>query len=354
MQFVLVDALPSQRARITLAASLLVFSGWAHAHIFCVSTASAFQAALTQSSDGGIYAGEDNAILLVGNTYTTGAATGNAPFHYYLSNTTHAIQIYGGYATNCNPRTALTPPTILDGGGNTGVLSVGNKFGSIMVSQLTLQNGESGTPGAGLQVNYLVSVNADVDIHDVIIRNNHSTVSAGGLYASAGGYGGFTANLITGNSADGQYGAGYVTGYGSGSVFYNNTVSKNTSTAATNPTGGLYCGGTAPCEMHNNIFWNNTTYGVYLGNSNAFLSYNDIGTQGGTAPGTDYMNLSVAPKFVDAINDNFRLAGDSPLLGYGVLNGTTYDLDGHQYATLGKLDLGPYAETIFTDDFEDG
>jgi len=247
MQCTLVDAAPTARGRIALAASLMVVGGWAHAHVFCVSTASAFQNALTQSSDGGIYAGEDNDILLVGKTYTTGAA----PFHYYLSQTTHALEIYGGYGPYCAARNPQTPPTTLDGGGTTGVLALGSKFGDIRVAQLILQNGESNSPGAGLQVNYLVSVNGGVDINDTIIRNNHSTVSAGGLYVSAGSHDSFIANLITGNSADGQYGAGYVTGYGDYNLFYNNTVAKNTSAAASNPTGGLYCGGSSVCDMHN-------------------------------------------------------------------------------------------------------
>jgi len=50
-------------------------------------------------------------------------------------------------------------------------------------------------------------------------------------------------------------------------------------------------------------------------------------------------------------NDNFRLAGNSPLLGYGTPNGTTYDLDGI-YFGRGKVDLGPYAETISIDGFD--
>jgi hypothetical protein len=310
-----------------------------------VSTAAQFRNALTQFSDGGLYAGEDNDIVLVGGTYATGAT----PFHYYLSSTTHNLQIYGGYSAGCNARTPQTPPTVLDGGGQTGVLTLGNKFGDILVAQLTVQNGESTSPGAGLQVNYLVSVNGAVDVYNVIIRNNHSTVNAGGIYVSAGSHDSLIANLITGNSTDNQYGAGFVTGYGEYNLYYNNTVSKNTSAAASTPVGGLYCGGSSACEMHNNIFWNNTTYGLFLGSDGAFLSYNDIGTRGGATPATVSHNLSVAPQFVDADNGNFRLAGDSPVLGYGTLNGTTADLDGIYYSRYGKIDLGPYAETIFTD-----
>jgi hypothetical protein len=337
-----------RRARMGLAACLVAASGWIHAHNFCATSVSEFQSALTQSSDGGMYAGEDNNVLLVGKTYTTASAA----FHYYLSNAAHALNVFGGYGPNCSVRTAQTPPTILDGGGTSAVLSLGNKFGDIFVSGLTLQNGESNSPGAGLQINYLVTVNGAVYIYDTIIRNNHSTVSAGGLYVSAGSTNNLTANLITDNSADGQYGAAYVTGYGNISLFYNNTVSKNTSAAATNPVGGLFCAGTASCEFHDNIFWNNTNYGLYLGSSGGVLSYNDIGTLGGVTPLFEDHELSVTPQFVDANTGNFRLAGNSPLLGYGTLNGTTPDLDGHYFPTHGKVDLGPYSETLFIDGFD--
>jgi hypothetical protein len=116
----------------------------------------------------------------------------------------------------------------------------------------------------------------------------------------------------------------------------------------------LYCGGTTFCELHNNIFWNNTTYGLYLANSGAILRYNDIGTLGGVAPSTDDHSLSVAPQFVDKNNGDFRLAGDSPLLGYGMVNGAVSDLDGHLYPVSGKADLGPYEDTVFIDGLDGG
>lgn len=355
MQATTVRTNPQIRTLTTLAVSLLAVSGLAQANYFCVATAQQFQNALTQSSDGGLYNGEDNQIYMVGATYKTGAATNNAPFFFYSSNSAHAIDIAGGYGAGCSARTTQTPPTTLDGVGNTGVLTVRNKYGNILVRNLTLQNGESAEPGAGLQVNYLTSVNGSVDIDDNIIRNNHSTASAGGLYASAGGYDLYLlANLITGNSADGAYGAGYVTGYGLSNQLVNNTVTQNTSAAATNPTGGMYCGGGTPCHIYNNIFWNNTTYGIFLGSSGAVLSHNDYGTQGGAAPAVDDNNLSTSPKFVDANGGDFHLAGDSPLLGFGVPFGSIFDLDGNQFPFSGKIDLGAYAETIFIDGFDGG
>jgi hypothetical protein len=241
----------------------------------------------------------------------------------------------------------------LDGNHATGVLIVRSGNGIVQVSHLTLQNGEHDEVGGGLQVNYLVTVNAGVNISNLIIRNNHTSVDAGGLYVSgAGVLDSIANNLIRDNSASGQHGAGYITGYGQYSEVYNNTIAQNTSTAVTNPSGGLYCAGTTPCRIENNIFWNNTTYGLFLGNSGAILSHNDIGTLGGEAPATEIANLSTQPKFVDSANNNFHLAGDSPLLAYGVDEGTIVDLDGNPYPTTGGVDLGAFSETIFRGQFE--
>jgi len=323
----------------------------AHAHTFCIvgGDAGQLQDALASASDGGMYDGEDNLVRIAQGTYKTGSATSNAPFFYY-STSTRAIQIFGGYSQDCSTRNEKALLTKLDGGGATGVLVLRSANGFVQVATLTTQNGSSAEPGAGLQVNYLVSVDASVSISDVIIRNNHSSVDAGGLYASGAGTLLYVSNnLIAGNSAGGQHGAGYVTGYGTYNELYNNTVTQNVSTAVTNPSGGLYCAGTTPCYAYNNIFWNNTTYGLFLGNTGALLSHNDVGALGGEAPAFTDQNLSLPPKFVDANNADFHLAAGSALLGYGPAQGTITDLDGNAYATSGRIDLGAYAETIFTD-----
>ena len=93
---------------------------------------------------------------------------------------------------------------------------------------------------------------------------------------------------------------------------------------------------------------------IFLGNSGAILSHNDYGTRGGATPASEISNLSVNPKFVDAAGGDFHLAGDSPLLGYGLPQGTITDLDGNPYPVSGKIDLGAYAETIFIDGFDGG
>ena len=347
----------SRHAVIALGISLLAVCGSAQAHLFCVATAQEFQDALTQSSSFHTYNLEDNVVTLVHGTYKTGTATGNTPFFFYSPNSPHSMRIFGGYGDDCTLPTKQTPPTILDGNGTTGVLVLRNTYGDIVVNNLTLQNGESDEVGGGLQVNYSVSVNGSVTIQDNIIRNNHSMVDAGGLYVSGAGIAvQVIGNLIEGNRADDLYGAGYVSGFGTNELnqIQNNTVTQNTSAASSNPVGGLFCGGTSPCRISNNIFITNTAIGLYLGDANADVEYNDYGTLGGVAPQLSTGNLSVNPKFIDASAGNFRLAGDSPLLGVSPQPIYINDLDGNPFTTHypNKIDLGAYEETIFIDGFD--
>lgn len=341
-----------------LAASLLAISGVVQAHYFCVSTAQEFQNALTQSSDGGIYNGEDNDIYMVHGTYQTGGAvTGNDPFFFHSQTSTHYLGIYGSYAEGCSAPTPTTPRTKLDGNDTTGVLTVRNDNGRVAIFGLTLQNGRSGSPGAGLQVNFPDSSSGDVYIQNNIIRNNHGFGTGGGLYAKTGGNTlRVTANLIEGNSVGGDYGAGYVFAQASvqNCMVLNNTVRGNSSEAPSNPVGGLFCGGPNSCKIYNNIFWNNGGIGLYLGAANADVQYNDYGTLGGTnPPSVDIGNVSVNPGFVDAAGGDFHLAGNSPLLAVSPIPTFTTDLDGHTFTTTSarKIDLGAYAETIFIDGF---
>jgi Periplasmic copper-binding protein (NosD) len=335
----------SIRTTALLAFSLLAATNFAHAAYYCVATAAALQSALNQSANGGVHNAEDNFIDVVQGTYLTGSVTGNGAFHYY-STGTHALVISGGYTASCATQSRNAALTVLDGRHMTQVLSLSSANGLIGVGQLTLQNGEGGTPGAGLQVNYLASVNADVHVINNIIRDNHSSVDAGGVYVSgAGQYTWVFSNLIAGNSADSQYGAGYVTGYGQFNEIIGNTVTANTSAyhgPNGDPVGGLFCGGSQFCQLYNNIFWNNTTYGIFLGNTGAAMAYNDYGTLGGNAPASSLGDVSVAPKFVNPGAGNYRLGSGSPVRDFSPEHLGQYDLDGHAYPTTGNVDIGAY------------
>jgi hypothetical protein len=339
-----------------LSIGLLAVSTLAQAHDFpCISNASGLQTALDQSSDNGIYSGEDNTIYLGKGNYATGAATGNGPFHYTSTATTGSITLFGGYAdVNCSSLTRDPAMAVLDGNHSTQVLNISDRYGRVQVSEITIQNGESSAPGGGLNVNYQ-RVSGFVGVYQNIIQNNHTTSIGGGLAVYSDNDVHVQTNLIVGNSADNGYGAGIAQSNGGRTFLTNLTVYGNTTTLA-GGTGGLAYGGASNGQVLANIFWNNTKYGLFLLDNQASLDFNDYGTLGGGTPAVNLHNYSLAPHFVDASAGNFHLAGDSPLLGISSIHvgGTSYDLDGNTFPLSGFADLGAYEETVFTDGFNGG
>ena len=317
----------------------------------CVTSAAELQQALTDASDGGVHTGENTSIAVAAGTYATGAATGNGPFHY-SSTGVGSLTIEGGYDANCNYSPSAGTPAILDGQHATAVLSLRSTNSNISLVQLTIQNGESTSPGAGLQINYQVSGSADAaQLYGLIIRNNHTTSNAGGLYAeNTSLYG----TVISGNSADGQFGGGFVTA-NTFQLIYKVTVAKNTAGASSNPIGGLLCANSGSCRIYDSIFWNNTNYGLYLQDAGALLEYNDYGMRGGTAPTLEKNRLQIDPQFGAPNAGDFHLAAGSPALSYGVSpGGSTPDPDGRRIPSAGAVDLGAYEDTIFGDGYEGG
>jgi hypothetical protein len=322
----------------------------ATAHDFCVSTAAQLQNALDAVSDGGAYVDEQSLIEIVQGTYLTGSATSNGPFFSNASTSTAQLTIYGGYSAGCSGDRHPASSTILDGHGATGVMVLRRPNGKIAVTHLTFQNGD-GDLGAGLQINHLATVNAPVDIDSVIIRDNHASADAGGLYASGASAPPYNSIylenvLIVDNSTDADYGGAYLTGFGSSVHVGHSTISHNSSPPGT--TGGLYCGGNSSCNVFDSIAWNNTNVGLYMDTDNALVC-NDYGTASGTPPGYAADNLSVQPLFVDAAGGDYHLTAASPLLGRCSGEPFRYDLDDRAYPASGVTDMGAYEETIFAD-----
>lgn len=332
--------------------STLATTPQAAAREACVSTAAELQQALTDASDGGPYVAEDNLVKLVAGTYRTGAATSNGPFFFYSSHSTTSLTLYGGYGAGCSGNRHAAADTILDGHGSTGVLILRSKQGPVTVTHMTLQNGDSDAPGAGLQINYLVTVENSVQVDHVIIRGNHSSVDAGGLYASGASSTGSAVTLsdalIVDNASDANYGGAYVTPYGDTALVDHATIARNSAAATSDRVGGLYCGGTALCNVFDTIAWNNSNIGLYF-ESPAALVCDDYGAIGGAVP--DYVaNVhSVSPAFVDAANGDYHLGAGSPLFGLCAPGNGTTDLDDRAFPGHGGADVGAYEDTVFVD-----
>ena len=300
-----------------------------------------------------LHNGERNFVRIVSGLYKTTDTTGSTAFHYTSTNANGILDVSGGWATGCVTFTNSAALTVLDGNHSTQVMALGSATTSISVEEITIQNAETFKAGAGLALNSGPGQNAHASVSDTIIRNNHSTYIGGGIYLHSGDAGyltNFADNLITGNSGDDDGGAGFVDSEGPAKI-YQNTVFGNT-TPAVGGTGGLGCSGAGSFYIDNNIFRNNTNYGLYL-NASAGLYYNDYGTLGGTPPNFNVGALMVSPQFVNAAGGNFHLAGDSPLLGIAPPL-DTYDLEKHRSPASGKMDLGAYEETIFIDGLDGG
>ena len=353
------DPLFSGRLRAgALGSALLMTCGYAQAHFFCVSTSAALQGALTDASDGGLYNGEDNLVDVVQGTYVIGSATGNGPFHYHSTASSGELNIHGGFNAGCSTQTRKASLTVLDGNHTAQVLSIRSSTADISVVNFTIQNGETAQVGAGLAVNFVSGDNSGAVIQGNIIRNNHTTGQAGGLFVITGAGGHILYvqnNLIAGNSADSGFGAGKVIGPGGDTDFDNCTVSQNTTTLA-GGTGGLYydASGSPVAYVANSIFWNNTNAGIYLANGNVHMDYNDYGTLDGGVPLASVGNVSVNPRFIDAAGGDFHLAGDSPLFGKSPELYQRIDPDGNLGPAHGKTDIGAYNETVFVDNFDGG
>jgi hypothetical protein len=324
-----------------------------HRTEFACDSVATLQGALDDASDSGTHNGDDNFINIVHGTYHTGADTGNAAFHYSSTAATGGLFLTGGYEAGCGPRTPKYSRTILSGNGLNRVLVIHSKVGAVVVNNLVIESGETTGDGGGLSINGSAGDGGPVSVRGNIIRNNHAAGYGGGIFVSASGSGNelnVQNNLIVGNSADLGYGAGLTIANGSAAYIYNNTVAENT-TIASGVSGGLSYTGGVHGFIINNIFWNNTNAGFYVGTTDVSLDYNDYGTLGGLPPGESTGNVSVGPQFVDKAGGDFHLSGDSPLLAASPRVFLTQDPDGYPSPAAGKMDLGAYYETIFADGF---
>jgi hypothetical protein len=338
-----------------LAAVFLLGGSCAHAHTFCVSTATDLQNALTDSSDGGMYSGQSNSILIATGTYLTGAATSNQPFHFISTSTTGFLTIGGGYS-GCAVATHDPSQTILDGNHATKVMSLFSTSTEIVIQGLTFQNGDSSDGGGGLAINTQGGYNASIFLERCIVRNNHSDSLGGGFYFGADGTGHhfyLQYNLIYANSADGiGGGAGYLSSNGAGATLLGNTITGNTASGLT-ATGGIVDSIVGSTAVRNNILWNNSHADAFFSGSNVNFSYNGYFALAGAAPGTTTGNLQLNPQFVNSASGNFRLARTSPLLAF-IPNpdSANTDLIGNSHPAGGNGDAGAYEETVFTDGFD--
>ncbi len=340
---------PNQRTALLrsaiLGGCLFAFGGYAHAHTFCVYNTNQLRAALAASGDGGAYASEDDTIYISGGTHHT-----HGTEFFYSSTDPHTLNIIGMGTQTCEVTLQKAILTRLDGDGKSRVFETHSTQGAVLFQYLTIQNGRVGPneSGGGLSMNSHAGDNGQPLVSLVIFRGNHAGFGGGFAIGNGGNFGiDFQNNLVAGNSADYNDGAGEIVysgvdGYGTrivSNTFVGNTVGHQPANAI----GGLYLQTATGDTLSNNIFWHNSGYDLDSGG--AALLDNDYGSDASTPGPGSSGNLQVNPQFVGPAN--FRLSATSPLLGIGALNPpgayiSGIDIRAKPRVVNDKIDLGAY------------
>ena len=348
------------RARsFLLAGCLALLPCAASAHVFCVVDAAGLQAALQAASEGGAYNGEDNAINMAVGRYST-HDNDDQPFTY-SSSAAHSTYITGGGDVTCTRFNQKPTATIVSGANRMPVFVVHNRGPDAMLSlnEMTIQDGENSADGGGISVNAAALDEGAFQLAFVIVRNNHSARKGGGMYVRSTGHSGISIynTVIAYNSADLDWGAGELVAAASNSLVYmvSDDVVENTVGTAS-ATGGLYIGGAGIPDVNFSIFSHNHNTGLHLDSAGGLLYYVDCGTLGGVAPASAIGFTQADPHFVDYLANppDLHLASGSPLLAAAPSSVmlSPYDIEGRAIPQRGRVDLGAYEDTVFSDGFD--
>jgi hypothetical protein len=160
----------SHRALLTGALALFAFAHPASAADFCVSDATALQAALNAAAANG----QTDRVRVVQGTYT-------GPF-VYTSSELYALQVLGGYAAGCATRTLDAANTTLQGDGANRVLTLtATNGGAFTVEGVTISGGVRTGDGGGLYASTI----SNIYLRDNVISSNTATGKGGGAYIAS-------------------------------------------------------------------------------------------------------------------------------------------------------------------------
>lgn len=354
------------RDRVVVAGLLTFFLtlGNASAAVFCAATSSAIRQALVTAGSNG----ESDTIRIIIGTYS--ASSGDIAFPY-TANESRAITIEGGYTFGCAVRVDKAYLTVLSGSGVRQVMrfnSQGN--GTVSVKNLTIEDGESAAPGAGLSIEgptgeFFVGFIGNAIIERVVFLGNRSAAEAGGLRISTrGGNMTVRGSLFAFNRCGESHCALWLQNRDDSPdtvLFGGNTVALNTCSpgAPLCESGGARFSGEQNAVIYDNLFAYNSNEDLLLEDPEveADLYYNNIDEIAGS-PDSQVGTLNVAnPGFVDALAEDFRLQPTSPLRNKGnapfPLPGV--DLDGRQRIVESAPDLGAFEipDYLFVDGFDE-
>jgi hypothetical protein len=224
--------------------------------------------------------------------------------------------------------------TIIDGGATDSVFIVtGNN--TIVISDMTIQNGKATDPSPGDRGGGILNYNENLVVRNCIFNGN-SAAYGGGIYSELSSSGPDVFNcLFTGNEATGSAGGAGMRNKDCSPNVINCTFVNNTGKAFTVGWGG-------DPKITNCIFWDNTG-GEIIAASPASVTVNYTGVPGGHA-GTGNIDLTASP-----LTGDYKLKSDSATYtnpavnkGNGNPTGLSVDLAGNDRVVNGTIDMGAY------------
>jgi hypothetical protein len=345
--------------------ALLLAAGNASAAVICAATSSAIRQALAIAGSNG----ESDTIRIIIGTYS---ATSGAIAFPYTTEENHALTIEGGYTFGCGVRVDKAALTVLSGSGMRQVMRLYSySSGAVTVRNLTIEDGESDAPGAGLSIEgptgmFFQGFTGSATVERVIFLGNRSAAEAGGLrIANRVGSVAVRGNLLAFNRCSENHCAVRIESRGNSPntvLFGGNTVALNTCNAGASlcDSGGAYFSGEQHAVIYDNLFAFNTDEDIRIDDPevDADLYFNNIDDVFGT-PGSEVGTLNVAnPEFVDALAEDFHLQPTSPLRNNGnaPFPLPSVDLDGGPRIIESAPDLGAYEipDVLFVDGFDGG
>lgn len=345
--------------------ALSLTSNSAIAAEFCVTTSTELQQAFMMAASNG----QADTIKIETGTYTGG---GGAVAFAYSTSQNSSLNVSGGWVSNppqlCVRQIPSPGATVLSGSNAREVLKLNGSPGSsgvLSISNLTVRDGLSSQPGAGLNIGGGGGFVGNIVMTRVIVERNAGEIG-GGLAFYTEGIVNIRNNMFLLNRCSTSNCA--ISGTANASdpttarVFFgNNTIvgSQCTSGSSCTATGARF-GGSARAVFYNNVFAANSNGDIDLfsfSGGSVDLYYNNVVSITGTAPATTVGNIAYAnPQFLDLLNDDLRPTLTSPLRNAGtdqfVLQST--DLAGEPRINEGRVDIGAYenSDRIFADAFE--
>jgi hypothetical protein len=361
-----------------LALSASIAAAEVRAATFCVDSADALTAALAgaEAND------EDNDIRIRTGVYDAP----DAGWHIDLLEGHHSLSVAGGFTDEtCTERTHAASATVLDGRNAVRPLTIETSRSSgiadpdhsITVNGLTFQRGSDAAVG-GLKVSDSGPIYGGIIVVDGnIFLANETTIGVfeGGpaLLAAtdgpdfAGGTGLFVRNNLFARNSGPTAPAVFV--YSNNSIdVSNNTFVGNVSTDTTLEERVTFASFTfSGIAFSNNVFSDNNPDGTEATFDMHFTHVTDLVNNAVVATTgmarSEAGTLDVDPHFVDAANDDYRLASVSPLIDAGTDTpaggAAEFDLDGVERIQGAHIDIGAYefeadttGEAIFADGFD--